>query len=174
VTPVNPDPDPRGDQADARLRDLERLIELSEPHIRDRAEPLADIVPRMDPGDRAELQGILERLGDLTESPPRPGNARNSSSPWRTPNLNADILAPAEIVGEAKQRRAPGFGRATAALGQIHEKAPVTDVVHSIAQLPSGIQEWTAIAVEDNLGLRAALFFLALSFLFLHPELGPP
>jgi hypothetical protein len=45
----------------------------------------------------------------------------------------------------------------------MYEKVSVADVVHSVAQLPSGIQEWTAIAVEDYLGLRTALFFLTLS-----------
>ena len=67
------DPDPRGDQADARLRDLTRLIELAGPHMPDRAGPVADALPRMNPADRAELQAILDRLGDITETPVKTG-----------------------------------------------------------------------------------------------------
>lgn len=65
------DSNPRDDQADARLRDLTRLIELTRPHMRDRTEPIADTLPRMNPADRAEVQAILDRLGDIAEDPER-------------------------------------------------------------------------------------------------------
>jgi len=40
---------------------------------------------------------------------------------------------------ETEQRREFRVLLATAALGQIREKAPVTDAVQSIAQLPGGV-----------------------------------
>jgi len=58
------DPDPRGDQADARQRDLTRLLELTEPHMTAR-----DILGSMDPAARTEALAILARLGDLGEPP---------------------------------------------------------------------------------------------------------
>jgi hypothetical protein len=55
------DPDPRDDQAAARLRDLGRLTELLKPG----GTGLPDLT-RMDPGPRAELEAILTRLGYMT------------------------------------------------------------------------------------------------------------
>jgi len=60
---------------------------------------------------------------------------------------------------------------ATAALGQIREEAPIADAVQSVAQLPRGVEQRTAVAVEYDLGVRAALFRPALSFPFRHPKL---
>jgi hypothetical protein len=73
-------------------------------------------------------------------------------------------------MGEAEQRRELRVPLATAALGKIREKAPVADAVQPVAQLPGGVQERTAVAVEDDLGFRAALF---LPFPFRHLKLGP-
>jgi hypothetical protein len=59
---ANPDDDP------ARTRDLERLRELTEPHLRHPSAPIQQALPRMTPEDRAETIAILVRLGDPDES----------------------------------------------------------------------------------------------------------
>ncbi len=61
--------DPRGDQAAVRLRDLERLVELTVPCLPYPEAPIPQAFPRMTPADRAEAEALLERLGDLTEDP---------------------------------------------------------------------------------------------------------
>jgi hypothetical protein len=89
-------------------------------------------------------------------------------------NLSADKLAPAEVVGEAEQRRELRILRTAAALGQIAKELAPADIVQPITQLPSGVQQRTTVTVEYDLGVRAALFRSALLFSFRHLELRPP
>ena len=49
----------------------------------------------------------------------------------------------------------------------------MADAVQPVAQLPGGVQQRTAVAVEDDLGVRAAFLRPALLFLFHHLLLGP-
>lgn len=60
---------PAGDQATARLRDLQRLRELIHPHTTSPHAPVTEALARMPPGDAAEARSILARLGTIGENP---------------------------------------------------------------------------------------------------------
>jgi len=57
----NPADDP------ARTGDLERLRELTEPHLAHPSAPIQQALPHMSPDDRTETISILGRLGDPRE-----------------------------------------------------------------------------------------------------------
>jgi hypothetical protein len=68
--PEEPAPDlpasPHGEEMIARLRDLDRLRELTEPYVTDSgADYRYDALPRMPAAERAEAEEITARIGPL-------------------------------------------------------------------------------------------------------------
>jgi hypothetical protein len=60
-------------------------------------------------------------------------------------------------LGEPKQRRQLRIILTAAALGEVVEEAPMANVVDAISELPSGVDQWTAIPIENPFRLRPAL-----------------
>jgi hypothetical protein len=56
---------PAGDSA--RSRDLERLSQLTGPHLTHPGAPIGPALEHMAPDDRAEVVAILGRIGDARE-----------------------------------------------------------------------------------------------------------
>lgn len=77
MTPV--DTSPHDDQADARLRDFKRLVELAGPHLpAGHSGPVTDAFPFMTPAACAEVEAILDRVSDVTEDPERTRRRREA------------------------------------------------------------------------------------------------
>jgi hypothetical protein len=105
------------DQKQAELRDLLRLHALMEPYAPDGSTDIKDILPVMPATDRAEAEGILDRIAcsPRNASAPSPASATSSrpSGSWRSGASRSsatDSRSPTPAPARYSKIRRPGQG----------------------------------------------------------------